>query len=134
MIAKVKRLNSPDVINLEEFTPTRSESFGLLIEVFIGVSGEIWEEQFQIYVCTPLWLAENFANVSRHFNSDNFLSGSGYFFVKSYDYADMHQQIHKTFDAVSGENWQEIAQKLSKISWWEFDDCPFNRSCTSKND
>ncbi len=121
MISQIKRLVSPDVSELEGFNPTRAESFGILIEIFIGEPEEIAEDRFQIYVCTPLWLSENFDKVLLHFDASIFLCGRGFLLTKYYVYEDVKKEIYKLFDGVSGKDWREISQKLSMLSWWEFD-------------
>lgn len=56
MNAKLKRLHSPDIYNLENYQPECAGSFCFLLQAMIGPEGEEGEESFDIEVCTPAWI------------------------------------------------------------------------------
>ncbi|MGF6489633.1 Imm8 family immunity protein [Pseudomonas frederiksbergensis] len=56
MEAKLKRLHSPDIYNLESYQPDVQDEFGFLLQAMIGPAGEDGEESFDMEVCTPKWI------------------------------------------------------------------------------
>ena len=65
MDAKLKRLHSPDIYNLEIYQPEYANSFCFLLQAMVGPEGEEGEEGeeceecFDIEVCTSKRIEEN---------------------------------------------------------------------------
>lgn len=62
MDAKLKRLHSPDIYNLEIYQPEYANSFCFLLQAMVGPEGEEGEECeecFDIEVCTSKRIEEN---------------------------------------------------------------------------
>lgn len=71
MDAKLKRLHSPDIYNLETYQPEYANSFCFLLQAMVGPEGEEGEECFDIEVCTSKRIEENLgldeAPVGQHY-------------------------------------------------------------------
>ena len=114
MQAGLKRLHSPDVLDLRNYHPDPADCFGFLLQAMIGPLGEDWEESFDIVVCTPEWL-------KRRYPKDIIL-GEHRLIVPHFDYAALERFISNFAHRCSGTTWQEVAQKLSRPGKWEFED------------
>jgi hypothetical protein len=115
MKAKLKRLHSPDVDDLKRFTSATPDVFSFLLQIIVGPLGEEGEESFDVIVCTPLWL-------QREVEREGIIMGRHYLFVNTYDYDRLENYIRSRCEEATGTSWQEIAQKLSRLGRWEFED------------
>ena len=115
MEAEIKYFHSPDIFDLDDYTPKTLDSFGFLLQVMIGVKGMDGEESFDMIVCTPEWLKVQMS-------CNDLILGLHYVFVKEYDFNRIKQKIEDYVRGINGENWNEIAQKLSFLGKWEFED------------
>lgn len=111
--AELRGLYSPDVDDLSAYAP--GEVFGVYIEATIGPKGLPGGEQFGFTVCSPLWL---WPELERH----DVISGRHLLFMKEYNYDALLIYIHKCLVHATGRNWNEVALKLSRWSYWEFED------------
>ena len=115
MRAKLKRLYSPDVPNLETWSPCDGP-FGFHLDAMIGPADSKGEESFGITVCTPEWFANELMR------DQNIRSGIHTLFVANYDYRALWNYIERAAQRSEGENWSEIGAKLSWLGNWEFAD------------
>jgi Immunity protein 8 len=111
IVAKLKRLGSTDTPSLETFQP--DGPFGIYIFAMVGPAGSAGEESFGITVCTPEWFAENMKN--------NVVSGRHHLFVKEYNYEELKSFMIGYWSRCMGNSWAEVAQKVSRIGYWEFE-------------
>jgi hypothetical protein len=111
----LKRLHSPDIFDLKSFSPEDDDCFGFLLQAMFGPEDGEGEESFDIVVCTPKWLGQLLAK-------DIVLSGRHYLFVKEYNLETIRSFLEQYARQCSGETWQDVAQKLSRIGHWEFED------------
>jgi hypothetical protein len=58
MKATIRRFHSPDVEDLNSWSPPDPTHFGFLLQVLIGPRDAEGEESFDLVVCTPAWLME----------------------------------------------------------------------------
>jgi hypothetical protein len=111
----LRRLHSPDIIDLDTFHPEDENSFGFLLQAMFGPENAVGEESFDLTVCTPKWLdrqaAEEFPLFGRH-----------YLFVKSYDIGEIRSVLAKYAEQCGGDSWAEVARQLARIGKWEFED------------
>ena len=114
MNAKLKRLHSPDIYNLENYQPECAGSFCFLLQAMIGPEGEEGEESFDIEVCTPKWIEENLG-------LDEALVGQHYLIVRDYNYQKIAHSIEKFLQGCSGKDWSEVSRKVSRLGLWEFE-------------
>ncbi|OLU22201.1 hypothetical protein BVH03_25295 [Pseudomonas sp. PA15(2017)] len=115
MNAELKRLHSPDIYDLENYKPESPTSFNFLLQAMIGPAGEDGEESFDIDVCTPKWIEENC-------EQDVVLIGRHYLIVREYNYKKIDEFIRKFLLSCVGEDWNEVANKVARLGFWEFED------------
>ncbi|MDE9436697.1 immunity 8 family protein [Xenorhabdus bovienii] len=112
MKANLKALWS-DHFLLEEFVPPDNDNFSLWIELSIGVRDEEGADYFQVQICTPEWLCTHKwePELMRHL-----------LLVRRYDLNEITKIITDYIDQCEGDDWMEIAQKLSRVFSWEYED------------
>ena len=115
MYAELKWIHSPDIDDFSSYYPENPDSFAFLLQAMIGIKGEDGEDTFDIEVCTPEWLKSNYSK-------DEVLIVRHMMIVFEYDFERIKQRIKKYCDGTSGKTWEEIAEKLSRIGHWEFED------------
>lgn len=113
--AEVKGLYSLEVDNLEQYTPDTPDVFLLQVRAIVGPRGAPGEESFDIKVCTPGWLADMC-------EIEDFVVGRHYLIVARYDFVALKRNIVRLIESCSGNSWQEVAQKVARIGYWEFED------------
>jgi len=114
MIADLRKLHSPDVSDLPSWVPD-SEEFAILIQVIAGPEGAPGEESFGVTLCSPAW-------VERQARREGIISGRHLLIVSDYDYERVRNYIVKYLRACSGSTWQEVAEKVARFGYWEFED------------
>ena len=114
MRAELKRLHSPDIDDLEAYRPDQPADFGFLLQAMIGPACLEGEESFDMVVCTPEWL-------KRHHTTE-IVSGRHHLIVFEYNFERLAAYIATYIQDCTGETWQEIAQQLSRLGRWEFED------------
>lgn len=101
MNAELKRVHSPYIQNLESYMSENPEKFGFLLQAMVGPEGEDVEESFDIEVCTPKWLEENYGQ-------EDVVVGRHHLIVREYDFARLIGVIKKYLKQCSGEDWAEV--------------------------
>jgi Immunity protein 8 len=114
MVSDVKNIMSTEVYDLENYRPDDYESFSFLVTVRVGPKGEDSSDIFYLDICTPKWLLDN--------RYEDFVVGKGKLIVFRCDMKMILARIKSLFENCSGEDWNEIAIKLSRIGNWEFED------------
>jgi hypothetical protein len=112
MQAELKSLFSPDADPLKDFRP--QGPFGILVMAIVGPAGGRGEESFDFVLCTPDWF-------SAQINSD-FTVGRHYLFVQRFDYAKLEAFVRNYCASCVGATWDEVAEKMSRLGHWEFED------------
>lgn len=115
MKAELKGFHSPDVYDLEKYYPELEDNFCFYLEISVGPKNENGSEQFGITVCTPKWLLDNKIE-------DGLIFGKSYLIVFEYDYQKLYNKIKSYIDEQNGNSWEELALKIGRISYWEFED------------
>ncbi|MHB0935257.1 MAG: immunity 8 family protein [Armatimonadota bacterium] len=115
MKATVKDFYSPDISDLQAFTPSESDCFGFLLQVLVGPENESGEESFGVVVVTPKWLQ------SQH-RVEDIIIGRHYLIVFEYNYQRITEFIASFVSRCSGSSWDEIANKVGRLGMWEFED------------
>ena len=115
MRARVKAFHSPDVQDLTAYQPQEKDNFCFLLQVMIGPADMEGEESFDIEVCTPKWL------LNTH-GIEEVIIGRHRLIVFEYNFKRIKETIISYCEACKGDDWKEIAQKLSRLGKWEFED------------
>ena len=111
--AELRALFSADVENLRAHAP--EPPFGFTMRALIGPRGGEGEESFDVFVCSPEWLADEL-------KQDPIISGRSRLIMSAFDYDRVEAYVRKQIAFATGDTWSEVAAKLSRWSSWEFKD------------
>lgn len=114
MKAELRRLHSPDVLDLVSWTPSEKD-FGVLIQLMVGPLCGQGEESFDVTVCTVAWLADRVMRA-------RMLDLRHHVLVQAYDYHALESFFRKRVSNCSGASWPEVAAHVGRIGKWEFED------------
>ncbi len=115
MEAKLKGILSPDIDDLENYHPEDPTCFGFLLRAMVGPADEEGQESFDIEVCTPKWLEKTY-------RSDDVVVGRHHLIVREYNFDRIVGKINNFVRSCSGKDWDEVAAKVSRLGYWEFED------------
>ena len=115
MKPEIKSIYSFDVEDLETYKPTDPTSFAFHLRLIAGPQSEPGEESFDMKVCTPKWLLENHG-------AEEVIIGRHLLIVMEYNYRRIVKRIKEFCDTCTGDTWTEVAEKLSRLGYWEFED------------
>lgn len=100
--------------DLDKYQPIESDNFGIVLDLEVGIEGEIGADIFYITVCTPKWLEENY-------KKEDLVLGLHFIIVFEYNFERLNNELQRLF-CIEGEDWDEISKKLSYFGAWEFQD------------
>ena len=112
IVAELKDLSSTDVSCLQSYRP--DGPFGIVVFAMVGPAGGEGAESFQITVCTSEWFAQN--------AKTKVASGRHHLFMREYDYDELKQYLVNYCSACRGSSWEDVAEKVARIGYWEFED------------
>lgn len=115
MRAVLRRLHSPDVYDLEGWTPPDPSCFAVLVQAFVGPQGAEGEESFDFVVCTPEWLREKHGR-------DAVVLGRHHIILFEYDFDRLRGAIENVVRSAEGRDWKEVARLIARHGKWEFED------------
>ena len=97
--------------------PDDPAAFTFLARLYVGPSDGPGEESFDVQVCSPEWL-------SRRCASDGFVDGRHTVVttVDAYTDAGLRSFLTRRVENVSGDTWGEVAEKVARLGYWEFED------------
>lgn len=96
--------------------PPGAVEFGVNVTALLGPAGGEGEESFQLTVCTPAWVAENVAMPK------GFAFLRHHLVVERWDEELVRRAIQDLCLRNEGSDWPEVATKLSRYAYWEFED------------
>ena len=73
------------------------------------------EESFGVTVCSPSWFAAEMGK-------EEIRSGHHTIFMREYNYEILRAFIERAIHRIEAPTWKELAEKLSWLGHWEFDD------------
>jgi len=111
----LRRLHSPDVFDLEAYSPSDPACFSVLLQAMFGPEGGEGEESFDMVVCTPGWIA-------REVERKRIVDGRHHLIVSIFDLRQISSFLEAYANTCTGKTWQEAATKLSRVGKWEFED------------
>ena len=112
--AKVRAIYTSNMDELEAHAPPDPERFTVSVRAMVGPAEGDGQESFDINVCTPKWLEEQIER-------ETFVLGTHRLFVKAYDPPEIRKFITRTIERFSGGTWKEVAEKISRVAYWEFE-------------
>ncbi|MQL50684.1 immunity 8 family protein [Photorhabdus khanii] len=109
---KLMGVNSAD-FSLNNYQPGEENSFGLWVNLCIGPDDNSGGHDYQVLICTPEWLCKHKwePELIRHT-----------LLVREYNLDEIKKTITNYIDQCEGQDWMEIAQKLSRVFAWEYED------------
>ena len=114
MRAEIRYFHSPDVEDLENWSPETPDCFSYLLQVFIGPKDGKGEESFDFIVCTPAWLKD-------HYSFDSVVPLRHYLLVFRHQFDAVRKTLEELVDRAQGDTWNELAIWLASYGKWEFD-------------
>jgi hypothetical protein len=102
---------------LVNYRPENPECFGLWIDLNIGPDNEEGAHNYQVLVCTPDWL-----EVTLRYEWGRAHWGRHMLIVLDYDLDLIKERITSYVEGCTGKDFWEMAQKISRIAAWEFED------------
>lgn len=115
MRAELKRISSPDCEDLTTYYPEDIQNFSVLLQVFVGEEGKTVEESFDVELCTPKYLMDNYSK-------EEIIIGRRQIIVFDYNFTLLENRLKKYCQSCTGKTWEEIACKLMRMGRWEFED------------
>jgi hypothetical protein len=114
--AELRGLDSDDALEgLESFRPGDADVFALAVGASIGSSEGPGADLFYFHVCSPRWIEENPPPKGFEFMHS-------YLVLSRWDYATLLRALTDLCLHTEGEDWEQIAMKLSRYGAWEFED------------
>jgi hypothetical protein len=114
MRAALRHIHSLDVPDLATWSPPGAD-FAIGVRLLVGPHGAEGEESFDLTVCSPGWLAgrvrEELIYDARH-----------HLVVENFDYPLLKTYLERRVEACRGSTWNEVAQQLARLGYWEFED------------
>lgn len=115
MKAEIKSIYSLDIDDLPNYSPADTENFCFSLRIIASPESEEGEESFDIQVCTPKWMLENY-------RKEEVIIGRHYLIVMEYNYDRILQTISSFCSRCEGATWREVAEKIGRLGYWEFED------------
>lgn len=109
-------IRSIDLIDYDNWAywPDDTDDFYVAAEALIGPKDSEGAEIFSFEICSPKWFSRHRANSAifvRHM-----------IFMNEYDEQAVKNAVVELVKNASGDTWTEVAEKLSRYMFWEFED------------
>jgi Immunity protein 8 len=111
----IRHISTIDGNNPTEFQPHDADNFSVTLRLIIGPTHSAGEESFDITVCSP-------SNLVKECERDGFVLGRHRLIVCRYDFGLLRRILVKLVENCHGDTWQDVAAKLNRIAYWEFED------------
>ena len=114
MRADLRRLHSPDALDLRAWSPEDGEP-AILVQLMVGPEGAEGEESFDVTLCTAGWLAGRAS-------AEGVVDCRHHVVIADYDHEAVLRYFRERVAACEGATWQEVAARVGRIGRWEFED------------
>ena len=114
MRAIIADVSSADV-DLESFYPKTPDNFSVLVRLLVRPSDSDGEESFDVNVCTPAWLKDEVRRIGP-------IDGRHHLVVLAWEFHAIRDALARRFEREVGEDWAELAGRLARYGYWEFED------------
>jgi hypothetical protein len=115
MRARLKKLTSDEIPDLEAFVPAVPDEFAVNLVLEVGPLGLRGREEFELLVVTPRWL------LKRH-GAEGLVPGRGKLLVFEWSFERIRSYLARKVEACAGRSWPEVARKVSAIAEWQGDE------------
>src|SRR5258708_1895903 len=95
------------------FCPDDPKCFSCALQLIVGVHNHGGGESFQLTICTPQWLEENYPE-------EDIVIGKNLLIVFDFNRPRIVQWFNHFIERCTGETWADIAKQISYIGVWEF--------------
>lgn len=105
------------------YIPDDPEYFGATLQAFIGCEGDSRGDSFDVMVCSPRWLVDNFnyPNLAeRWYETPNLHFGRRLILMERWDYAELWSCIQSMCVDFEGPDWDTVANRIGRWLPWEF--------------
>lgn len=120
--AELKGLWSIDLPQGPPELPVDPENCWVNISADIGTVGDPGADEFSFIVTTPKFLATEI-------HGSDYRLGRELIIVEAFRWEVIEKAIERLVHTFSGETWEELATKLGRYAYWEFEDYqPFTES------
>lgn len=114
MRAELRALVSLEVDDLASWRPD-GEEWAVSLRILAGPAGEPGEESFDLVVCSAAWLGaqaleQGLVDARHHLVADAF------------HWTRICSYIEKRVAGCEGSLWPEVAEKVSRLGYWEIED------------
>jgi hypothetical protein len=92
--------------------------FSLLARMIVRPPDSPGEESFDVTVCTPEWLAEACRKTGGIYDPRHHLVVN----FDEFDKRALHEWLAARVRAAEAETWDELAERLGRLGYWEFED------------
>jgi hypothetical protein len=99
---EIKAFYSVDIeLPLEKYFPEVEDEFGFWARMIIGEKNTGGEESFDVMICSPKWLINNYAKT-------DLLFGKHHLIVFEYNYDRIYHKLKRFIDRIEEDIWDEI--------------------------
>jgi hypothetical protein len=99
---------------LSQYFPNDPQYFRIHFEVIVSRDGEPGGDIYSLTILSPKWFCDNYKSMPRFLRH--------ILVVDEYDEIEIKKAINELVDNATGENWDEISEKLSRFMFSEFED------------
>ena len=104
------------LVHLVAEAPSDGDEFGVVVTAYLGPADGEGADLFELKVCTPGWLAETVAT------PQGFAFLRHHLVVERWDEGLVERAVRDLCVRNEGDDWKEVATKLSRYAYWEFED------------
>jgi hypothetical protein len=115
MRATIKSYDSDEIDDFRTYYPEDPEVFAFALTLAIGSVGSAGADNFAITIVTPEFLRHQYP-------WDKCYLLCHYLLVKEYDWASILALLTKYVNSLEADTWEQLAQKISQVARWEFED------------
>jgi hypothetical protein len=112
MRARLKKLSSDEIPDLQRYAPAPSDEFAVPLVLEVGPLGLRGKERFELLVVTPKWLLE------RH-GKEGAVVGRAMLIVFEWSFERIKAFLAREVERCSGASWPEVARKVARLAEWE---------------
>src|SRR5271167_4174853 len=111
----IRHISTIDGDNPTKFQPSDADNFSVALRLTIGPTDSAGDESFDLIVCSP-------SSLEKECERDGFVLGRHRLVVCRYDFGLLQRILVKLVERCEGDTWQDVAAKLNRFAYWEFED------------